>query len=126
KKHSFRISQMGDRQYGYSRLALFRIQEMLDLERFTLHPSLKARRGQQIVQPNRQGHALLFWIKRFGRQHADFVKWGLLNLADEPWKIEIDLFAPTFLQNGCNQDVFAALDRIRLNSNKAEQTGCSR
>ena len=57
-------------------LALRRIEQLADVERFAFQPRFEARRGQQIVQRHRQLEAILGGIERFEIEHADRVIGG--------------------------------------------------
>jgi hypothetical protein len=50
------------------------VQELGDVERFTLAPSGKAGRGEKIIESEDELYALLRWIKIIERKHPEAVE----------------------------------------------------
>ena len=86
------------------------------------HPVLEPRRGQQVVQPHRQREAVLRRDRTIRVEHADALHRRLLDLLDQRRRGRG--LCP--LCHACarivrEQDVLAALDRVGVDAEQAEQ-----
>ena len=120
KEHAFRVGQMGNAQHGEARLSFRRVQKLGDVERFALAPSGEAGRGEKIVEGKDEFHALLGRIKIVERKHPDLVEGRLLHRGDQAGQVGRLPARPRVLQDGREQAEFAALQRVRVESEQSE------
>src|SRR5688572_30327756 len=111
---------MRDRDDRDAGLAALRAQQLSRIERHALEPRVEAGRGEEVVHLHGELRALFRWIEGLEIERADGRHWRLLYLGDERAEVEPLALAPGFREEVRDQDVLAALDRIRGDAKKAE------
>jgi hypothetical protein len=89
EKHSLRVAQMGDREDGYSRASIRRVEECRRVERGAFEPLLETGGRQQPVQLHRELKSIFHRKERLEVEDAYFVEWRRLHQLNEPGQIEI-------------------------------------
>jgi hypothetical protein len=107
---------MGDGKDAQAGLSRCREQEIGDLQRLPLHPGLKPGRRQEVVEHHGQLVALLGRIERVHVKDADTLKGRRLNPLDERGKVEIFSRTPGCFKDVGYEDMFPALERVRMNA----------
>ena len=125
EEHALGIAEVRDRYDRALRFSVCIVQQRRGVERLTLHPGLEAWRGKQVVELHRKLGALFGREDRVERHHADGGERRRLNAADQSGEIEIASFAPCRMQQGSEQNVLAAGDRIAVDAEQREHAGGS-
>ena len=124
EEHTARIVKMSDRHYRNTRLAVFGVKKVLCLERLTLHPRLKAGRGEQVVELHRQRKAVLRWEKIIDVHNAHTRQRRILNRTDQSRDVEIATFLPGLVKQTRDQDMLTACDRICIDTKQCKYARC--
>ncbi len=88
EEHPLGVREVRDREDRDARLACITAQEAADVERRALHPELEARRGEQVVERQRELEAVLLRVERVEVEHADLGERRLLDLRDQRGDVE--------------------------------------
>jgi hypothetical protein len=114
---------VGDRDDRDARPAIAGMQQALQIERLTLEPGTEAGRGEQVVDGHRQAEAILGRVESLEVEHAHLLEGRLLDRADQAGEVERAALAPGSVEDGGQQDVLAALQRVGGNADQPEQPG---
>ena len=123
KEHAFRIAEVRDRNHGYTRLSLGGVEHGPDIERLARKPGLKSRRRQQVVDGHREAKAILRGEEALQVHDANLGEWRLLDLRDQAAKVEVLPGTPGVVEDGGEERVFAALDRVCVDADKSQKAG---
>ena len=104
-------------------LPVVRVEQLLDVECFALEPGFEARRRDQAIHPQREFHPLLRRVEALDVEHAHLVERGLLHGLDDRGEVGALALAPHGVQDRREQDVLAALERVRIDAEQSEQAG---
>ncbi len=126
EEHALGVREVRDREDRDAGLAGVAAQQLAHVERHALHPELEARRGEQVVERQRQLEAILLRVERVEIEHADLGERRLLDLGDERGDVERLAVGPRGAQDAREQDVLAALDRVGVDPEQRQQAGRDR
>src|SRR3954463_12057353 len=113
---------MRDRHDRDTRLALGRAEQRRDIQRRALEPRRETRRRDEVVDRKRELLPLLLRVEGLEVHDADAPDGWLLDLRDERREVEALPQGPCVREDGGEQHVLAALDRIGVDADEAEQT----
>ena len=97
------------------------MQQPADVERFSLHPGVESRCGQQIVERHGEREPIARWEECVDLHDPDAPHRRRLNQLDDLGKTEVPTFRPRRSEDRGQQDMFAALDGIGIDTSKGEQ-----
>lgn len=123
EEHPLGIGQVGDREHRDPGLARGGIENLLQVEGLPLHPPLKARSCQQVVDSHGELETILRGKEGIELHNAHLLHRWALNRPDQAAQIEATSLGPEIAENGRKQDVLAALDRVGVDAQEAEQAG---
>jgi hypothetical protein len=120
-EHALGVVQVRNRDDRDARPAFGGVEQALDVECFAVQPGLEPRRGEQAVDAQREIGAVFRGIEALEIEHADAVEGRLLDGLDDRGEVRALPLAPGRIEDRREQDVLAALDRVRLDAEQREQ-----
>jgi hypothetical protein len=121
EEHPLRVAEMGNREDRDPRLAVRGVEHLLNVERIAGHPRVEAGRGQEVVDGHREAEAFFRRVERLEVEHADAGHRRRLDLLDQGGQIHILAGAPRGVEECREQDMVAALHRVGLDAEQAEE-----
>jgi hypothetical protein len=121
EEHPLGIAEVGDGKHRQARLAPLAEEQPLHVERLAFGPGLERGRREEIVDLGREGEAFRRREEGVDFEHADARDRRRLDLADQLAEIQASPGAPGGVEKMREQDVFAALDRVGIDAEEAEQ-----
>ncbi len=122
-EHAFGVVQVGDRDDRDARLAVCVVEQRLDVEGVPGKPGFEPWRSQQAIDAEREVGAVLRREKAVDVEDADLVERRLLHRTDQGGEVEALALAPRGVEQGGEQDEFAAADRVGVDAEQSEQAG---
>ena len=124
--HALGISQMRDRDHAHPRLPLRRPEQAPHIERLSLEPGIKARRGGDCVEPASELKAIGGRIEIFQFQKANALDRRRGDRAYERAEIDILSAAPEGIDDGRYQHMLAAASRLGVDARQRQNSGDKR
>ena len=120
EEHALRVREMRDRQHRNARPTFIGIEQRACGQRLALHPGRETRRSEQVVELHGQREAILGGKHGFQVHHPDTLDRRRLDRADQARQVERAPCLPAVLQDIGDEDVFAAGQRIGIDTQQGE------
>ena len=121
EEHPLRIAEVRDRENGDPRFSFFRPKKAADVERRPVEPRVEPGRREERVVRDRELEALFLREERLEAEDAELVERRVLNAQHEPGEVEVLALGPRVMEDRRDEDVLAALARLRADADEAEE-----
>ncbi len=123
EEHALAVTQVGDGEDGDARLARRRVEQLLDGQRLALHPAAESRTGDEGIELQGQFHPFGRRVEGVHREHAHLLERRLRHPGDEGFQGKRLALLPGIVEDGGEEHVLAALQRVGVDAEQAEQRG---
>ena len=121
EEHPLGVAEMCNVEDAHVGLGIAAVEHMVDVERHTLYPRTERRRGDHVIQRNRQREAVLLREERIDVEDAQLTHRRVLDRKDQLGQVEILALTPVVLEDRRQQDMLAAAHWIGCDAHQSQQ-----